>query len=126
MILAIRAAVGLVGVFTLLIGLGFLTDPVLLASQFSVTPVGTQGLATVRADFTAFFVTVAIFAINGAWRTRATPLLVPLTLLTTAFLGRLVSIVADGIVATTAPPMVVELVMIAVLLLAYRTFQKLD
>jgi hypothetical protein len=115
-----RIAVGLVGAFNLLLGMGFLFSPVQLAARFALSPVGTQGLATIRADFPAFFITGAIFAMVGAWRADPKPLLIPLVLLSLALSGRFVSIVIDGIVSTTFPPMIAEALMIGIILLARR------
>jgi hypothetical protein len=81
-------------------------------------------MATMRADFPAFFLTGAIFSLIGAWRADRTPLLVPLTLITFALLGRFVSIAFDGIAPTTFPPMIIEAVMIVLLGLGYRAFGK--
>ena len=122
MVLSMRIAVGLVGLFNMLLGLGFLFKPVEVAARFALSPLGTQGLATIRADFSAFFLTGAAFALIGAWRGDAKPLLVPLVLLSIALTGRCVSIATDGMVSTTLPPMVVEALMIAVVLLARRAF----
>lgn len=118
----LRAVIGLVGLFNLAIGLGFLFDPAQAGLRFFVTALGVQGMATMRADFTAFFVTGAIFALLGAWRARRGPLLVPLTLLGIAILGRVVSLVADGASPTAAAPMVAEAVMILLLAVAWRNF----
>jgi hypothetical protein len=115
-----RIAVGLVGSFNFLLGLGFLFSPVQLAARFALSPVGTQGLATIRADFPAFFITGAIFAMVGAWRADPKPLLIPLVLLSLALSGRFVSIAIDGMVSTTFPPMIAEALMIGILLLARR------
>jgi hypothetical protein len=115
-----RMAVGLVGLFNFLLGLGFLFSPVQLAARFALSPIGTQGLATIRADFPAFFFTGAIFAMVGAWRADAKPLLVPLVLLSFALVGRFVSIAIDGMVSTTFPPMIAEALMIGIILLARR------
>jgi hypothetical protein len=115
-----RIAVGLVGAFNLLLGMGFLFSPVQLAARFALSPVGTQGLATIRADFPAFFITGAIFAMVGAWRADPKPLLIPLVLLSLALSGRFISIVIDGIVSTTFPPMIAEALMIGIILLARR------
>ena len=76
-----RAVVGLVGLFNLALGLGFLIDPAQAGLRFFLLSLGTQGLATMRADFTAFFVTGGTFALIAAWRAWRTPLLVPLLLL---------------------------------------------
>ena len=56
---AMRVVVALVGLFNLAIGLGFLVDPAGSGAKFFVAANGIQGLATMRADFTAFFVTGA-------------------------------------------------------------------
>jgi hypothetical protein len=117
-----RVVLGLVGLFNVLIGLGFLFNPAKLAAQFAMAPIGIQGLATTRADFPAFFLTGGLFALVGAWRADPKPLLVPLMLLGSALTGRFVSIALDGVVATTYPPMLAEAAMIAAILLARRSF----
>jgi hypothetical protein len=117
-----RAVIGLVGLFNLFIGLGFLFDPAQAGLRFFLTSLGTQGMATMRADFTAFFVTGAVFALVGAWRAWRTPLLVPLMLLGIAIAGRVVSLVADGAPPMAFPPMIAEAVMILLLALAWRGF----
>ena len=122
--LAMQILVGMVGLLNFLIGLGFLFNPSKMATEFALSPLGTQGMATMRADFPAFFLTGAIFSLIGAWRADRTPLMVPLMLLTFALLGRFVSIALDGTAPTTIPPMIVEAAMIALLGLAYRTFGK--
>jgi len=118
----LRALVGVVGLFNLALGLGFLFDPAQAGLRFFITSLGTQGMATMRADFTAFFVTGAVFALVGAWRAWRTPLLVPLLLLGIAIGGRVVSLVADGAPGKAFPPMIVEAVMILLLALAWRGF----
>jgi hypothetical protein len=117
-----RVVLGLVGLFNILIGLGFLFNPTKLAAQFAMAPIGIQGLATTRADFPAFFLTGGLFALVGAWRADPKPLLVPLMLLGSALTGRFVSIALDGVVATTYPPMLAEAAMIAAIVLARRSF----
>ena len=116
--------IGFVGLANVAIGLGFLFNPAKMAAEFALSPLGTQGMATMRADFPAFFLTGAVFSLIGAWRADRTPLMVPLTLLTFALLGRFVSIAFDGTAPATVPPMIVEVVMIALLGLAYRAFGK--
>jgi hypothetical protein len=120
----LRGAVGLVGVLTIVIGLGFLLAPEKLALAFYIAPLGVQGLATIRADFPGFFIGAAVFALIGAWRAEARPLLVPLLMLSLALFGRFVSILVDGTAPTTAPPMIAEAVMIAILTLGWRNFDR--
>lgn len=120
----LRLLIGLVGLFNLLIGLSFFLRPAQLAEKFFLIPQGAQGLATIRADFTAFFVTASLCALWGAWRAEARPLLVPILLLAIALSGRCLGIVADGISETTLPPMAVEAIMVAILVAGYRNFGR--
>lgn len=113
-------AVGLVGAFNIVMGLGFLVLPGTQSLNFFLAPLGTQGMATLRADFTAFFLVGGGCALLAVLRRDRRPLQVPLALLVVAILGRAVSLVADGAPATAFPPMVAEAVMIAVLALAWR------
>lgn len=119
-----RALVALVGLFNVVLGLGFLVDPAGSALRFFLSPLGTQGMATLRADFTAFFVVGGAAALIGAWRRDRGLLLVPIALLGVAITGRMVSLVADGAPATAFPPMVVEALMIALLLLGRRALAE--
>jgi hypothetical protein len=116
----IRAAIALVGLFNLAVGLAFLIAPARLGATFFLLPAGIQGLATMRADFTAFFMTGGAFALYGAWRGRAEPLTVPLLLLAIALIGRCIGIAVDGASPTAHEPMIAEAAMIAILLAGRR------
>jgi len=118
----VRGLVALVGLFNLALGLTFLFDPAQAGLRFFITSLGTQGMATMRADFPAFFVTGAVFALVGAWRAWRAPLQVPLLLLGIAISGRVVSLIADGAPPMAFPPMVAEALMIALLALGWRSF----
>jgi hypothetical protein len=117
-----RVIIGLLGLFNITIGLGFLLMPEKLAAAFFLSPIGTQGLATLRADFPGFFIGAALFALWGAWRADPRPLLVPLVMLALALTGRIVSVANDGMAPTALAPMLVEFVMIVLLMLAVRVF----
>ncbi len=120
----LRGVIGLLGLFNLVIGLGFLLAPEKLALAFYIAPLGTQGMATIRADFPGFFIGAAVFALVGAWTGRARPLLVPMLMLGLALFGRFVSLAIDGMAPTAAPPMIAEAVMLAILLLGWRNFDR--
>lgn len=102
------------------IGLLFLFNPAGAAANFFLIPDGSQGMATLRADFPGFFITGGTFAMIGAVQRDARALLVPMLLLAIAITGRTVSLVADGVGPEALPPMAAEAVMIAVLALARR------
>jgi hypothetical protein len=116
----VRVVVGLAGAFNVLLGLGFLIDPAQAGLQFFLVSLGTQGLATLRADFPAFFLTGGLFAIVAAWRAWRVPLLVPLSLLGIALAGRIISLIADGAPARAFAPMAAEAVMVLILAAGWR------
>jgi len=116
----LRIVVGGIALFNIAIGLAFLFNPAGAAANFFLIPDGSQGMATLRADFPGFFITGGTFAMIGAWQRDGRALLVPMLLLAIAITGRSVSLVADGIGPEAIPPMVAEAVMIAVLALARR------
>lgn len=117
----LRYAVIAVVLLNVGLGLAFLVQPEFMASEFAIAPIGSQGLATIRADFPGFFLTGGGFALWGGWRQRPEPLLVPIVLLSIAFFGRSVSLVAEGIGPDAFPPMIAEAVMVAILLAARRS-----
>lgn len=119
-----RLVVALIGLFNVALGLMFLANPAGMGSDFALRPLGSQGLATIRADFPAFFLVCGLFALLGAWRASAEPLKVPILLLGIAFFGRTISLVLDGIGPNAFPPMVAEALMVALLLAAQRVFSR--
>ncbi len=104
------------GIFNLMLGLSFLLNPVNMASQFALDPRGIQGLASLRADFTAFFLVVGSMMIWGAWRRLPTLFLTPMLLLGIAFLGRCLSLILDGAADTAFLPMGIEAAQVLLLL----------
>lgn len=120
----LRGVIGLIGVFNIVVGLGFLLAPAKLGAAFFLEPMGIQGLATMRADFPGFFIGAAVFALVGAWTAQARPLLVPILMLGLALFGRFVSIALDGMSSTAVQPMIFEAVMVSLLLLGWRNFDK--
>lgn len=123
MTILVRILVLLLGLFNLFLGLSFLFNPVEMAADFSIEPLGSQGLATIRADLPAFFLTAAGFSLYSAWKQSAAPLLVPMTLMSIALVGRFVSLALDGQGPMAFQPMVAEAIMIAIAFIGYRTFK---
>ena len=102
----------------------FLFNPAGAAAGFFLIPDGSQGMATLRADFPGFFIGTGVFALIGAITAQARPLLVPILLLGLALLGRFVSIAIDGMAPTAAAPMIAEALMITILALGWRNFGR--
>ena len=120
----LRILVGVIALFNIAIGLMFLVNPAGAAPGFFLSPIGIQGLATLRADFPGFFITGGVCALVGAWQRDARALLVPMLLLAIALAGRCVSLALDGMAPTALPPMLVEAAMISVLALARRSMGR--
>lgn len=118
---ATRFAVAAVGVLNVVLGLAFLVSPEAMGALFYITPIGSQGLATIRADFPGFFVTGGAFALWGVWMRRPEALAVPITLLGLALFGRFVSLIFDGVGPSALGPMIAEAVMIGILVFAMRS-----
>ena len=116
----LTAVLMLGGIAFVLIGLGFLIQPDNSATGFGLAARGAQGLSTLRADMTAFFLVAAVCLIWGAWKRNGELLLVPAALFGIAFTGRLVSAVADGATPQFWLPMLVEAATVVVTLLASR------
>lgn len=120
----IRIAVAVVGLLNIALGLLFLVQPETMAALFYITPIGSQGLATIRADFPGFFLAGGSFALWGAWMRYAEELKVPILLLSIALFGRFVSLILDGVGPSALPPMIAEAVMIGILVAGMRTFGR--
>jgi hypothetical protein len=119
----LRAAIGLSGVLFVILALGFLYDPAHAASRLGVGPLSPLGTATLRGDFFAFFAVGGLLSIAGAVRNDAAWLLA-LLLIALTLAGRLITIATIGFDPAMGPPMAVEAVMAALLLLGRRVLGR--
>lgn len=120
--LVLTALIFLLGLFDLFLGLSFLFDPQVAAAGagFSIAPINITGLATIRADMTAFFVVSAGCMMLGAWRRNADLLLVPAALFGTAMIVRILSVLIDGAGPGFLMPIIVEALHFVLLIAAWR------
>ncbi len=117
---ALTALIFLLGLFDLFMGLNFLLNPLATGPGLGLAPLGTQGMSTLRADFTAFFGVIAICMMLGAWRRNGDLLLVPAALMGTAVAVRGLSLILDGTYTGWHLPMLVEGFHVIVLIAAWR------
>jgi hypothetical protein len=110
----------LLGMFDLFLGASFLLNPLQMAPGFGLAPLGTQGMSSLRADFTAFFGVVAACMMIGAWRRNADLLLVPAALMGVAATVRVISVFADGTYPGWIAPIGVEVLHVVLLLAAWK------
>ena len=119
-----RAIVAVIGIFALL-GVGqhwFSLDVV--ATERGMQAVGDIGRANVRADVGGLFLGISCLTLFAAGRQNKSALLAAALLLAATLFGRFVSLIIDGYSAPVAPPMIVEAIVIAILLYAYRDWGK--
>ncbi len=97
MVFIARILAALAAIFGLVLGLGFLVDPVRFGTAFFLSPNGIPGLAVLRADMCAFFLTGGLLAAAAALRQNAALLIAPILLFAIAITGRTVSLIIDGV-----------------------------
>jgi len=120
MTLVLRALLFVGGLFFVLMGIGFLLDPVGSGADFGISPQGTLGLASIRADMTAFFMVAGGCMIWGGWARKGDPLLVSASLMGIAIIGRLFTLVVNGPHDGWFVPIVVEAATVILSLMGSR------
>ena len=86
--------------------------------------VGDIGRANLRADVGGLFLGISGLTLFAAVRQHQGAILAALVLLGATLFGRFLSIAIDGYSAPVAPPMIVEAIIIAILIFAYRAWGK--
>ena len=112
----------LVGLATLMLaGLGTMSmfAPRRMLNNFAIEPIGTAGLSTIRSVIGGLFLASVAMLAYGQLTGQTLGFLAVATLMGVVAFGRLVGIVTDGYDKAVIPPLVVELVIIAVLVAAY-------
>lgn len=107
-----RFAAALVALFSLALGAWFYLATEQAAAAFFVTPQGAAGLATLRADMSAFFLVGGAFALHATLTGRGHGLIVPGALYAVALSGRALNLVVAGSHDGAAVPMIVEALLI--------------
>lgn len=108
------------GLFFVAMGAGFLLNPATAGADFGVIPEGIMGHASLRADFTAFFVVGGGCMIWGGWKRKGDPLLVSAALFAIALFGRAVNLAVLGSYQDFWLPMAVEAIAVILCLVGSR------
>ncbi|NOD62820.1 MULTISPECIES: DUF4345 family protein [unclassified Ruegeria] len=105
----------------MLSGLGIMSmfAPRRMVANFAIEPVGTAGLSTIRSVIGGLFLASMVLLVIGLTTGQTLGYVAVAILMGVVAVGRIVGILADGFDKAVLPPLVVELVIIAVLLLAY-------
>lgn len=99
----------------LFLGLGFWFTLDQSIVGFAITPDNILGRASIRADFGGFFLGVGVMSAMACWRNSRAYAFGAMLLLSFALVGRIVSILLDGVAPGGTEPMVVEALCIAIL-----------
>lgn len=118
-----RTGAGLVALFGLALGLMFYVSTEQAAILFFVQPQGAAGLATLRADMSAFFLVGAAFALHAAITGRGRGLIVPGALYGVAISGRALNLAVAGSYPDAAVPMIVEAALIGLCWFGHRSLR---
>jgi len=121
LITIVRIALLGLGVLTLPLAAGFLLTPARVALRLGLEATGPVGLSTLRGDFFALFLMFGLSAIYASVRNRSDVLIIPMIMIAVIILGRLFSAVVDGSGPEALPLIAVEVVMLAIVFVGYRT-----
>lgn len=119
-----RALVGLIGLLSLMsVGTHWFRVESLVAER-GLAAVGDIGRANIRADIGGMFLAIGLFCLFAAARANKAALLAAIALVSSALLGRFVSVAIDGGSQRVYSPMIVEAVVVAVLLMILWSWNK--
>ena len=121
MITIVRIALLGLGVMTLPMAAALLLAPARVALRLGLEPTGPVGLSTLRGDFVALFLMFGLAAIYASVRNRSDVLIIPMIMIAVIILGRLFSAAVDGSGPEALPLIAVEVVMLTIFFLGYRT-----
>lgn len=108
----VRIGIFVSAALLLAIGIGAWIDPVWTGSRFGLTAQGSLGVASLRADLGAFFLTSGGFALAAAALKRPGLLTPALALIGLAFAGRLGAMVTLPFEGAALLPFLTEIVML--------------
>ncbi|WOE75007.1 hypothetical protein [Alterisphingorhabdus coralli] len=116
MAIAVRSLIALLSLLYFYVAATFLFTPLVGAENFALEPVGIQGMATLRADFGAYFLVTGGAMLWGTAANRPMLYWVAIAILGITFVVRCFSLMVDGVGADPFAPMAVEAVTIVLLL----------
>lgn len=117
--LTLQIIVGLASLMLLGLGATSMLSPRSMVKNFAIEPIGVAGLSTIRSVIGGLFIASFAMLMMGLIAGQTAGFFAVALLLSVVAFGRILSIIADGFDKAVVPPLLVELVIIAVLLVAY-------
>jgi uncharacterized membrane protein YphA (DoxX/SURF4 family) len=119
--MSLKIVIWLIGLLFAFMGLNTMFDPLANVESLGLTPVGEQGLNTVRGDIAGLFLTCTVLLVLGLIKRRAEWFLAVAVLMAVIAFGRVIGFVLDGSPTdTTLTAFAFEIVICAVMILASR------
>lgn len=118
--LPLQIVLWLLALLFLVMGVGFLIDPVSAAGDMGLEPMTIAGMNTLRGDFAGLFLAMTAMLALGLLRREPVWLLATAVLLGTIALGRLLGFALDGTAQQPLIAFAVEVVSVLLLLIAAR------
>lgn len=118
--LTLQILVGLAAVMLAGLGTVSMFAPRRMVANFAIEPVGAPGLSTIRSVIGGLFLACVAMLVLGLTTGQTLGFVAVAILMGVVAFGRVVGIFADGFDKAVVPPLVVELVIIAVLVAAYQ------
>ncbi len=119
-----RVLPGIIALFLLASGVVYMfnTDAVLSTNQ--LTPNNAFGYANIKANMGGPFLTFGIFAAIAAIQARKEALLPIGLFFSVAIIGRIFSLIVDGVKAASIRFLIIMIVFLIMTVFSYTTFQK--
>lgn len=124
MLLASRIWVSLIGILSVLTVIPHWFRLESLVAERGVEAIDLIGRANLRADMGGIFLAIGILALMASYKRSTSWLAATIIVPACALAGRFVSIALDGYESRVLEPIIVEIVVLALLGLAYRIWKK--
>jgi len=111
-----RILVGVIGLFFLVLGIGFMAFPDVFAGIFSVSPAYGSGVNAIRSDLGGLFLGMSFFCLLRAAGGRPGWLAVPIVFLILIVIGRLIGLALDETSSTLTQSLTIELALLVFLI----------
>jgi uncharacterized membrane protein YphA (DoxX/SURF4 family) len=119
--MSLKIVIWLIGLLFAFMGLNTMFDPLANVESLGLTPVGEQGLNTVRGDIAGLFLTCTVLLVLGLIKRRAEWFLAVAVLMAVIAFGRVIGFVLDGSPTdNTLTAFAFEIVIAGVMILASR------
>lgn len=118
-----KILIGLVGLFSITMGLVGLFAPGIMAEIMGFKNPSTLGIHSIRGDIATIFLAAAFGCYKAFFMGKIEFLRLPILLYGLVLFGRCVGTLFSGMAEGTVQPMIVEVILVGTLVFAYRTLR---